>query len=547
MAITIKIAFLVYATIPVYILAIEFYRRAPFHPATTGLAYALVTIMVVFTYLDFRRVGTSVDRLRPWFSFLQICLSIAVVLIVNLTSGGTVGTYYILFLLPLLIAAVMGDVTMIVATWSLAVAALGVVIWVKGGHAVDTLVWTLVVSGAAWGGAAMAIHYAVKQFLESIRVAATVSQLATAAQKVEVWPDGLAPCLPLLAGIMGAEVVRVFAGPSGSRLEEVASLDRRPGVEDGRAVPAVDDHEIRDGMRRAIDTRRVVWVGRSTFVPNRTASGLDIVMVGVSRRAPKLPNASVTNSVIAGQLVGGIVDRLSLIGGLREEAVTDPLTGLVNRRGMYDLLEHLLGHAARTGEPLTLTMVDIDHFKEFNDRLGHLAGDDALRGLAALLRSGVRQQDVVARFGGEEFCLLLPATDRQGAATLLTQLQAVAAEATAGRPDLPLPTFSAGVAEWDHVEDRQSLIRRADTGLYRAKDSGRDAVVIAAGWERSASFGSGAPAEEQPGHPAEDAEHQCHLDGQPDQADDEVEQPERHQHRDDARPDEQYSIQRPEP
>jgi len=550
MAITVKIAFLVYATIPVYILAVEFYRRAPFRVYSAGLAYILVAVLVVFTYLDFRRMGSSVDRLRPWFSFLQICLSIAIVLIVNLTAGGTVGTYYVLFLLPILIAAVMGDVTMIVATWALALAALGVVIWVKGGHAVDTLAWTLAVSGAAWGGAAMAIHYAVKQFLGAIRIAATVSKLATEAQQVEVWPDGLTPCLPLLAGVMEAERVRVFAGPSGSPLESVAELDLRPATERReatRARPHADDDDTRDGMREAIDTRRVVWVGRSTFVPNRTASGMDIVIIGACHRAPKLPNASVTNSVIAGQLIGAIVDRLSLIGGLREEAVTDPLTGLANRRGMYDLLERLLGHSARTGEPLSLAMVDIDHFKEFNDQLGHLAGDAALRTLASLLRAGVRQQDVVARFGGEEFCLLLPATDRQGAASLLGQLQTVAAKSNVGDPGVALPTFSAGVAEWDHVEDRQSLIRRADVGLYRAKDSGRDAVVIADGWERTPALGSGAPAEQQPGDPAQDGEYHHDLHGQPEQAHDEVEQPEGDQHRHDARGDEQYSIQRPEP
>jgi diguanylate cyclase (GGDEF)-like protein len=549
MAITVKIAFLVYATIPVYILAVEFYRRAPFRVYSAGFAYVLVAILGVFTYLDFRRMGSTVDRPRPWFSFLQICLSIAIVLIVNLTAGGTVGTYYVLFLLPILIASVMGDVTMIVSTWALALAALGVSIWFKGDHAADTLVWTLAVSGAAWGGAAMAIHYAVKQFLGAIRIAGTVSQLATEAQRVELWPDGLDSCLPLLAGIMESELVQVFAGPSGSPLEEVARLDLRAGPEHQSATRAravLTDEETRDGMRRAIDTRRVVWVGPSTFVPNRTASGMDLVIIGAHRRASRLPTASVTNSMIAAQLVGGIVDRLSLIGDLREEAVTDPLTGLVNRRGMYDVLERLLGHSARTGEPLSLAMVDIDHFKEFNDELGHLAGDAALRSLAGLLRAGVRQQDVVARFGGEEFCLLLPATGQEGAATLLRQLQAVAAKASVGQPEAALPTFSAGVAEWDHAEDRLTLIRRADTGLYRAKHSGRDTVVVEAGPMALGPGGSVVAAEEQPGDPTQHGQDQHDLHRQPDQAHDEVQQPEGDQDRDDPRPDEQYSVQRPE-
>ncbi len=548
-AITIKIVFVIYATIPVYIAAIELYRRAPFRVQSTGIGYLLVAVLVVLTYYDFRRLKQSAERMHPWFSFLQICISIAVVTIVNLTAGGNVGTYYVLFLLPVMIASVMGDLVMIGATWALALAALGLVIFRKGDHSADTLFWTLAVSGAAWGGAAMAIHFAVKQFLGAIHSAQQVSRLASAAQDVQTWPAGLATCTPLLADIMGAELVRVMAGPTGSPLEPVAVFDRRqngapvagaPSPSDDGAAP-VDEFE--EGIRQATDTRRVSWVGRSTFVPNRTASGIDIVIIGTRQRVPTVPTTGVTNAVIAGQLVGGIVDRVSLIGGLREEAVTDPLTGLANRRGMYELLDRMLAHADRTREPFSLVMLDIDRFKQFYDVFGHLAGDAVLRSIGAMLRAGVRLQDVVVRFGGEEFCLLLPATGRDGAASLVNQLR-VTATKRSDVPGVSRPTFSAGIAQWDGTEGRQSLISRADTALYRAKDAGRDAVSTDAETTdmRSARPMSGSATEEQPDDGAEEGDDDHDLDRQPDQPGDEVQQGEGHHHRDDGGSHHQYTI-----
>jgi diguanylate cyclase (GGDEF)-like protein len=545
MAITIKIAFLIYATIPVYLAAIAFYRRAPFHAPTAGAAYGLVAVLVLCTFIDYQRLGSPTGRLRPWFSFFQICISITIITIVNLTAGGTGGIYYVLFLLPILIASVMGDLTMISATWVLSLAALGLVIHHKIPHHVDVLAWTLAVNGAAWGGAAMAIHFAVKQFLGAIHTAQTVSQLATEAQKVEVWPGGLAPCLPLLAEIMDAAWITVMAGPHGSQLEEIASFQRQGRSPTTKKGATGDDREaVAEGTRLAIDARQVQYLGNTTFVPNRTASGLDLVIVGTGGRAATPANGNVTNAVVAGQLVAGIVDRVSLIGGLREEALTDPLTGMVNRRGLYDHLDQAIGHASRSNTPLCVAMLDIDHFKEFNDRYGHLAGDAALRSLGALLRSGLRQQDVVARFGGEEFCIILPSTDRGGAVTVLEELRGTAGLTSIEAPRVPLPTFSAGVALWDGEEDRQSLLNRADVGLYQAKRAGRDTVITD---DTSVGTpGSGSPAEEHPQHGADDGEHQNHLHREPDQPDDEVKKGEDHKQRDDAGRHQQNAVQQRE-
>ena len=108
-----------------------------------------------------------------------------------------------------------------------------------------------------------------------------------------------------------------------------------------------------------------------------------------------------------------------------------------------------MSHALRSDSPLTLAMIDLDHFKEFNDRYGHVAGDTVLRSVAAMMISNTRDQDLVARYGGEEFCLVLPDTDLIGGHHLLDHLRAGGRDATT---DLGV-TLSAGLTSWDGIED----------------------------------------------------------------------------------------------
>jgi two-component system, cell cycle response regulator len=161
---------------------------------------------------------------------------------------------------------------------------------------------------------------------------------------------------------------------------------------------------------------------------------------------------------------------------LEAMAYYDELTGVANRRFAIRQLHALLSRARRHGQELSLILLDADRFKALNDRHGHGAGDEVLRGLAQRLRARVREEDVVARFGGEEFLVILPDTGAAGAATAAEDLRAaVAAEPFAvGRIALPL-TVSVGFATWGG-EDLERLIARADRGLYAAKESGRDCV-----------------------------------------------------------------------
>jgi diguanylate cyclase (GGDEF)-like protein len=163
-------------------------------------------------------------------------------------------------------------------------------------------------------------------------------------------------------------------------------------------------------------------------------------------------------------------------------AMTDSLTGLRNARSFDAYLEHELAAAERDREPLSVLMIDIDHFKKFNDTHGHPAGDEALRVFGRVVRSILRASDVPARYGGEEFVVALRHTDGAAAVLVAEKLRAAVAQAIVeiGPARYGRFTISIGVAEADLTRiDQKSLLGDADGALYRAKSAGRDRVVLA--------------------------------------------------------------------
>jgi diguanylate cyclase (GGDEF)-like protein len=164
-----------------------------------------------------------------------------------------------------------------------------------------------------------------------------------------------------------------------------------------------------------------------------------------------------------------------LEGQLEYAAQHDSLTGAFNRHFFDALFEREHAHAARRGEPLSLMLLDVDHFKTVNDRYGHLVGDEVLKALVRHLAERLRGSDILARWGGEEFALLLPETTLDGAVALAESLRASVehAELAAGLPPL---TISIGVTRILSGVDLASSFHRADEALYRAKSSGRNRV-----------------------------------------------------------------------
>jgi diguanylate cyclase (GGDEF)-like protein len=157
------------------------------------------------------------------------------------------------------------------------------------------------------------------------------------------------------------------------------------------------------------------------------------------------------------------------------QAATDGLTGLPNRRAVQDTLKRMVAQSARGVSPLAALLLDLDHFKKINDTLGHDQGDEVLAATAVALRKAVRDSDFVGRYGGEEFLLLLPATDKQAALEVAETVRK--AIATIHVPNLNQVTASIGVAVMpDDAGDAPALVRSADRALYSAKKNGRDRV-----------------------------------------------------------------------
>ncbi len=159
----------------------------------------------------------------------------------------------------------------------------------------------------------------------------------------------------------------------------------------------------------------------------------------------------------------------------------DQLTGSLNRRGLEDVLERELARAERRNSPLCIAMLDLDDFKKINDNYGHTAGDEALIHLVRVIKETLRTMDVIARFGGEEFLIVLPDTPMEEAVQTITRLQReLTKQIFMHNHTRLLMTFSAGVALRGEKEDQQAMIKRADTALYEAKRTGKNRVVAAA-------------------------------------------------------------------
>jgi diguanylate cyclase (GGDEF)-like protein len=226
----------------------------------------------------------------------------------------------------------------------------------------------------------------------------------------------------------------------------------------------------RPGPRRDVLTRRRLWLlaGASLLAPTtivvQTLTGGDAHPLLIAATSAAL-------FVLVVLRMAGLVRRVQEQAvELHRVARTDALTGAPNRRAWDEQLEIELDRARRTGAPVSVALLDLDHFKAFNDRCGHPAGDRLLRAATAAWRGQLRSVDVLARYGGEEFGLILPGCRPDEAAAIVDRLRGLTPEGE---------TSSAGVAGWNAVESAAALVARADHALYRAKRGGRDRTVVA--------------------------------------------------------------------
>jgi len=209
---------------------------------------------------------------------------------------------------------------------------------------------------------------------------------------------------------------------------------------------------------------------------------LGIVHFQATDESPELDPSEVSfKTTFAGQ-VGLSIANIRLREALRTQSVRDALTGLYNRRYLEEVVDREVRRAARAVQSLGILMIDLDHFKSFNDTYGHDAGNAVLREIAVSLTKGVRAEDFVCRFGGEEFVVILPTADQAASRARAERLRSKTKELTIlhqGR-SMGMITISVGVAVFpEHGTSPKDLMAAADAALYEAKRGGRDQVVVA--------------------------------------------------------------------
>jgi diguanylate cyclase (GGDEF)-like protein len=200
-------------------------------------------------------------------------------------------------------------------------------------------------------------------------------------------------------------------------------------------------------------------------------------LLGSVQRGEPIQSVPLGGEDLVGALLTGVskaaAETSARIDRLADAAERDMLTGLFNRRGFIDSVVPLL----KDDRNSVVAMIDLDHFKSINDRFGHHEGDRVLRAFGARLESGLRRSDLAARWGGEEFAVLLPGTDLDEAKDIVDRLRVTLnAEGFGASPDCPV-TFSCGLAIARNYASLSGAMRKADTALYQAKRAGRDRVM----------------------------------------------------------------------
>jgi len=285
------------------------------------------------------------------------------------------------------------------------------------------------------------------------------AQLVTGARFAVIFERSADGDLVATAGTDGLDLEQMRIDP---RTETSATAEAwRTGT---RIYLADAAHDPRASARLAELTGAVAVL----FEPvTRDRCRTAVLVVGFSQSRARVPEHALYMVELVAAEIAAALDRADLVALLAAQARTDALTGAANRRSWDEELDRELAHARRTGEPLTVALIDMDRFKAYNDMHGHTAGDNLLRDLVTGLRAELRPGDIVARWGGEEFAVALPACDLDHADDIASRLLRVVPGAQ---------TMSIGLTQAGIEDTPRTLIGRADRALYAAKDRGRNQV-----------------------------------------------------------------------
>lgn len=440
--------------------------------AAVGCIFVSVVYLALFVAITKGRASVNTQA-NVWF--VIVCLAISGLAFVELAAKADYGLYTPAMLVGVVFVCIVGNRMMQIVVDLYVIALIALISWTEGLRG-TSLATTVVVYAATIAVITFICARTVGSLTDRLNLQQAIDTLNESFDEFEfsgstagfdtlqeVFRHGL----PLVTDIMPAKRVAVFT--RNGALERFKLLAAWPSD-----IGDASDLVQLPALTQALVCNSVMLDKHHCVIPvGYTAAG-ELVMV--IERKPGGGHMDLRSSEVAEQLASAflrVTSRANFVSGLQTESRTDPLTGLANRRSLFERIEIEMAHALRSDTPLSVAMIDLDHFKDYNDQFGHVAGDTVLRSIAAVMVSNIRGQDMVARYGGEEFCLVMPETDLVGGHHLLDKLRSGGRDATS---DLGV-TLSAGLTSWDGIEDANSFIERADQALYRAKETGRDRVV----------------------------------------------------------------------
>jgi diguanylate cyclase (GGDEF)-like protein len=459
-----------------------------------------VGLLVVVALASLKRPS---ERFRDFELLLPVVFLVAVALL-RQGGGGVSSGYSVLVLIPVIWAAIHADRTQLGVVIAGATAVFVMPLLVERplrGPDAEWRVAVLVPLIAA--GTGLTVHHLLHSFAEQTLTAerrAAVLRARHAVARILAGAPALETTLPLVLDAIGRELGWPFSvfwrvhhrqrvlrpatvwqdeGLDATALRgATAAAALEPGEclagrvwQDARAGWL--DHPDRDGAFGRADAARAAGLEASIAFPVRHGNEVHGVVECFVRRLD-VPEDELRDlldelSLLLEQLIER-AEHSEQLSELETMARTEELTGLPNRRAWEETLPRELARARRTGSSLCVALIDVDHFKPFNDQHGHLAGDGLLRAAARAWRQALRGSDFLARFGGDEFAAILPECSLDEAATLIERLRAANPSGH---------TCSIGVAQWSGAESGSSLVRRADIALYQAKTAGRDRFELA--------------------------------------------------------------------
>jgi diguanylate cyclase (GGDEF)-like protein len=460
----------IYFALPAYAVVFVLFWRSLRSVPDLLIALAGLIAFVGINVSDFWHLQHgAMSEFTPLKALTEVWLATGTFAMFGAAFGVHGGAFLLLPCLPFLTTALMGNPVMIGGGW------LGLVISLtvestSQWPASEALPITALFAVAA-GAAALMVNEVVKGAIRDGHVSRSLAELAAHASTLREWPDGLEPVATTLASAMDVESFAVLIRTAlGTSPEQVFSWPTSNWV-----VANSTDGSTNRAYELGIEalSKGEPVHDEALFATPAFSAAAAVVVLSPFRGLTGSPVDTTIASTVA-RLLASMFDRSRVVAGLVDLAHTDELTGLANRRGLFEALQREVARSRRNRSYFSVAMLDFDNFKSYNDRFGHAVGDHLLRLFAEGTVSRLRKQDLIARYGGEEFCLVLPDTGSAGAAEVV---EALRCRGVGMDPDGERVTFSAGIATWDGEESIDDLVLRADTNLYAAKTSGRDRVV----------------------------------------------------------------------